>query len=58
MARKSAPSAFKAEEKGDKQKEPEKQASSALVVMVRDGNTADVHPSEVENWKAAGWTIK
>lgn len=39
--------------------------TSQLVVMVSDfpafpgaPNTADVHPDEVENWKAHGWKEK
>lgn len=27
------------------------------VPMTRDGKKADVHKSEVDNWKAAGWTV-
>ncbi len=27
------------------------------VPMVRDGQTADVHPLEVENMKAHGWKV-
>lgn len=41
--------------------EPEKKKTDDkpfLVVMVRGEQLADVHPSEVENWKTAGWTIK
>lgn len=36
---------------------PDDQAQApALVPMVRDGfPPADVHPSEVENYRAAGW---
>lgn len=26
-----------------------------LVLMVRDGKTADVHPDEVENYRRGGW---
>lgn len=40
-------------------KPPETPGGPALTVkMVRDEKSADVHPSEVENWKAAGWKLK
>lgn len=45
------------------EKNPEQQ--DVLVAMVTDfpafpgaPTTADVHPDEVENWKAAGWRIE
>lgn len=28
-----------------------------LVKMQRDGKTADVHPLEVENYRAGGWQL-
>ena len=28
-----------------------------LVLMTRDGKTADVHPLEVGNFKAGGWEL-
>lgn len=28
-----------------------------LVKMTRDGKGADVHPDEVENYKAGGWSV-
>lgn len=36
---------------------PEAPAKAApkLVKMVRDEATADVHPAEVENYRAGGW---
>lgn len=40
------------------------QVSVSLVTMVRDAeqfpasHTADVHPDEVENYKAGGWQVK
>ena len=46
-------------------KSPEPPKASGPVKMVRSEEdakggptTADVHPSEVESWEAAGWKIK
>ena len=31
--------------------------SPKLTKMERDGLKADVHPEEVDNWKAKGWKV-
>ncbi|EPC3780528.1 hypothetical protein ACRZEV_000474 [Citrobacter farmeri] len=47
------------------QQEQQEQHGAQLVAMFTDfpafhgaPTTADVHPDEVENWKAAGWRIE
>lgn len=46
----------KAPEQAPAQTQPvEVHPSTALVPMVRDGKTADVHPDEVSNWARHGW---
>ncbi|HHT1700949.1 TPA: hypothetical protein ACTY28_001522 [Citrobacter freundii] len=47
------------------QQEQQEQHGAQLVAMFTDfpafpgaPTTADVHPDEVENWKAAGWCIE
>ena len=49
-------------EQNNSQQEQEQEQEQNLVVMVTDypafpgaPTTADVHPEEVENWKAIGW---
>lgn len=44
------------DKKSDKPKAEKKPKTVKLVPMVRDdGKTADVHPSEVDNYKAGGY---
>jgi len=37
------------------EKKPKAAKKPALVKMTRDGRSADVHPSEVDNFKSHGW---
>jgi len=54
-----------AAEQADKQNPEPQEPQVELVTMVTDRpafigapTAADVHPVEVENWRAAGWTVR
>lgn len=57
--------AQRAAKNNPEQEQEQEQEGAQLVAMFTDfpafpgaPTTADVHPDEVENWKAAGWRIE